>query len=197
MYFHKSILLIFIVLFTNSQAQDLDFKRIQLDISYFGNQVIHPGGALNVDWAFLHSERRRNVVHRRDAEITNILHHALNLNFALSAFYQKPTHTLASTTAGLSFKRISGRLFVYEIGANAGYSRTFLTNSYVYSENENDEKFSIPGAFYLSYHYYLNFGRYFRKPFFIKGWTTGVSVLALQNYSKNYLYNLKVGVILR
>ncbi len=191
--------MLFLIFCGQTKAQDLDFKSVQLDLTYFGNEITNPGAAINFDWSFLHSESRRNVVHRREAEITNIRHNALNLNINLCSFYQKPTHTLASGTAGLSFKRISGRLFVYEIGANVGYARTFLNSNYEFTESENDYKFVIPGAFYLNYHYYLNFGRYFRKPIILKGWTTGISALYLQNFnSKNiYLFNLKAGIILR
>ncbi len=181
-------------------AQDVDFKRLSWEVAYFGNDGLNPGGIISSDFAILHAERRRNVVHRRNAEITNVRHHALNINLSFTDFNIAGDFNIASFTGGLSYKTIAGSRFVYEIGGNIGYSRSFLNKNYSFLSNQDDGKFPIPGAFFLTNHYYFNFGKFLKRPlFFIKGWNTGFHILRLYEFNgiNTNFYNIKLGIILR
>jgi hypothetical protein len=162
-------------------------------VAYFGNNLWNPGLKVGVEYPW--------------KEIANVVKQEVEDNFpkkewvpaANIGLYLDPgSHAGLFTNAGIGYRRTNAKGSARFASLHpAGIYRSFLTETYRYSEQDGVERVPLPGNFYFAPAFSLGIGK-FTNPALQSGWFTQLTLITLVpfNHWIMPLINLEAGIML-
>ncbi len=190
-------LLVISLLVTPLYCRAYTVEKQHMNGSYFGNHLINPGLSYSFNYALLRHERKKTKQLENGYEVLWNRWWVINSEAFLCSFWHPGSYSLLSNTYGFNVQRLSRRRFIYQFGTNAGFTRTFLPETYKITYDNRVQQVFLPGYLFPTTHIFFGTGRYLAKQEQIKGWTAQFHLLNLHNYNTFTLplINLSTGII--
>lgn len=173
-----------VLLFLISQisfAQKPEFPVSTFKIGYYGNLIVNPGLSGSYEHTFAENSKTKTKIKRN----RNVVKYKFN-RFSITptlGFYTDPGSNFnAFTDVSLLYRRINRKGRTLAVGAGMGYTRSFISNVYTFSQGNITET-GISSFGYAAPSFRVETGRFKTKNDKTRGWYAALSTQFLLDYN--------------